>query len=98
MTMQRMLYKIKLCQAPGEVISPHYQSYGDWPETNKAWFKTRRMQMQDPGILPLKSSALHNDPNKMSLSAALATSPLLSWQRWAQRIGPSVWKHLVMFR
>lgn len=88
--MQRMLYKIKLCQAPDEVISPHYQSCGDSPEKNKAWFKTRRMQMQDPGMLPLRSSALHNDPNKMCILAALATSLPLSWQSWAQRIGPPV--------
>lgn len=48
--------------------------------------------MQDPGMLPLKSSALHNDPNKMRVLAALVTSPLLSWQRWAQRVGPPVCK------
>lgn len=48
--------------------------------------------MQGPGMLPLESSALHNDPKKMSIPAALATSPLLSWQRWAQRIGPPVCK------
>lgn len=92
MTTQCILHKIKLCLAPGEVISPQHQICADSSQKNKAWFKTRRMQMQAPGTLPFKSSPLHNDPNKMSVPAALATSPLLSWQSWAQRIGPPVCK------